>query len=436
MGGGLGADVCRRILLDSFHESGRYFVDVEQIVADKNRPVTENTPLKLNPSISEEEMLELSKKYRAAQKDQLSLSEDIIRDLVTAATMSTSGANGQAWKWMYHGNNLYLFLDSIYEPALLDTDNTTTLIGLGCASENLVLKAHELNLEVLCEVPTLDARSKLIAIFRFFRKGVAPAGIEPHAYDELASVIPIRHTNRLIGKRHPIEESKYSYLQEVARSVPGADLKIVHDDAGLAELGEIVAKMDKMRIMHQGGHQDFRAEMRWNQQEVEMSRNGIDLEGTVDLTPSEFAGLRICRDWSVVKLLNDWKGGTGLEKVGRKTVAASSALGLFTMPQFSCSDFYTGGRALERVWLAANKDGISVHPISLSTLIFNTDMYGKKGMLPLHMHKEAQILRLKFEELFSIDSKAGKILLVRFFISPPPKKRSLRYPLDQVLKFV
>jgi hypothetical protein len=63
-------------------------------------------------------------------------------------------------------------------------------------------------------------------------------------------------------------------------------------------------------------------------------------------------------------------------------------------------------------------------------------MYGKKGMLPLHMHKEAQILRLKFEELFSIDSKAGKILLVRFFISPPPKKRSLRYPLDQVLKFV
>jgi tRNA A37 threonylcarbamoyladenosine dehydratase len=435
MGGGLGADVCRRILLDSFHESGRYFVDVEQIVADKNKPVIENTPLKLNPTISEDEMLELSKKYQTVQKDQIDLPEDTVRELVSAATMSTSGANGQAWKWMYHGSNLYLFLDSIYEPALLDTDNTTTLIGLGSASENLVLKAHEMNLEVLTEAPSLNSSSKLIAVFRFFKKG-ARTGIEPHAYDELASVIPLRHTNRIIGKRHKIDAGKYEYLQKVARSVPGADLKIVHDDAGLAELGEIVAKMDKMRIMHRGGHQDFRAEMRWNQQEVEMSRNGIDLEGTVDLTPSEFAGLRICKDWSVVKLLNDWKGGTGLEKVGRKTVAASSALGLFTMPRFSCSDFYIGGRALERVWLAANKDGISVHPISLSTLIFNTDMYGKKGMLPPHMHQEAQKLRIRFEELFSIDSQTAKILLVRFFISGPPKKRSLRYPLDQVLKFV
>lgn len=37
LGGGLGADVCRRILLDEYHDSGRYFVDIEELICDKIR---------------------------------------------------------------------------------------------------------------------------------------------------------------------------------------------------------------------------------------------------------------------------------------------------------------------------------------------------------------------------------------------------------------
>jgi hypothetical protein len=35
MGGGITADVSRRLLLNSFTESGRYFVDVEDIISNK-----------------------------------------------------------------------------------------------------------------------------------------------------------------------------------------------------------------------------------------------------------------------------------------------------------------------------------------------------------------------------------------------------------------
>jgi molybdopterin/thiamine biosynthesis adenylyltransferase len=37
LGGGVTADVCRRILLNQFHESGRYFVDVEELINDKKK---------------------------------------------------------------------------------------------------------------------------------------------------------------------------------------------------------------------------------------------------------------------------------------------------------------------------------------------------------------------------------------------------------------
>ncbi|BAU53547.1 Rv1355c family protein [Mucilaginibacter gotjawali] len=37
LGGGVTTDVCRRILLDHFHDSGRYYVDPDEIIADKTQ---------------------------------------------------------------------------------------------------------------------------------------------------------------------------------------------------------------------------------------------------------------------------------------------------------------------------------------------------------------------------------------------------------------
>ena len=37
LGGGVTTDVCRRILLDQFHDSGRYYVDLDEIINDKTQ---------------------------------------------------------------------------------------------------------------------------------------------------------------------------------------------------------------------------------------------------------------------------------------------------------------------------------------------------------------------------------------------------------------
>lgn len=438
LGGGLGADVCRRILLDQYHDSGRYFVDVEELIADKNKPEFQQKKLNLNPTISDDEMKFFINKYQATPVDgQIKLNVEIIKQLVTAATMATSGANSQSWKWMHQDKNLYLFLDGIYNAALLDTGNTTSLVGLGAATENLILKAHHLKLEVIIDTPPLDFQSKLIAVFKFFDK--IPSSIadqlEPHICDELVDVIPHRLTNRVIGERHKIDKEKFEKLRSLAQTIPGADLKIIDNEKQLLELGEIVAKMDRIRIMHEGGQQDFRAEIRWTKEEVDLFKNGIDLLGTVDLSPSELVGFQIVKEWPVVKYLNDWEVGTGLEKIGRKSVAASSALGLITMPHFDSENFYVGGRALERIWLAANQQNISVHPASISTLVFNTLMHGRKDILQGNIRQEVIELRKQFAKIFSIENIIGEILLLRFFIAEPPKSRSVRYPLEQILKF-
>lgn len=437
LGGGAGADVCRRILLDQFHDSGRYFVDLEDIVTDKNKPAPDNHgEFILRPSLSEESMREIiAARKETSIEGQADPGKETITELIRYATMAPTGANIQPWKWIYTNKTLYLFFDDRYSAGLLDCGNTTSFVGLGAATENLVLKAHELGLEVLVEKQDLNKSSKLVSVYKFFTKANAAAKLEPHLCDDLVGTIPHRLTNRNITKRTPIERNRLEALRKIAQTVPGADLLLIDDERTLDELRDITAVMDRIRVTHKGGHKDFLAEIRWTPEQAQQMMNGVDLIGTVDLTPSELAGWRVIKDWDVVQCLNDWGLGRGMEKIQKKSINGSSAVGLLIMPEFSCNDFYTGGRAFQRIWLAANKDNICVHPASLSTLIFNTLEHCGENSFPPAMKEEALDMRKRFAKLFSIDKNIGEVILFRFFIGPPPKARSVRYPVEHVLKF-
>ena len=60
---------------------------------------------------------------------------------------------------MYQGQNLYLFFDDLFRPDLLDCKRTTMITGLGAATENLVLKSHQLGLEVKVDTVEINDNS-------------------------------------------------------------------------------------------------------------------------------------------------------------------------------------------------------------------------------------------------------------------------------------
>jgi nitroreductase len=375
---------------------------------------------------------------KAAKKvwaEQIDPGKELITKMVDAAGKAPSGANAQTWKWMYRNKNLYLFFDDVFRPDLLDCRRTTMITGLGSAAENLVLKAHELGFEIAVETEQINDHTKLVSTFRFFSKPGAPVKLEPHVCDELAAVIDKRISNRNILISEPIEKSRLARLQSVAETVPGAHLIMIDDRAGIEKLAEITARMDRMRYLSKGGHNDFRGEARWTIEDAERTRTGISFLETMDLTPTEFAGFYVSKDWPVVKYLADWKLGSAFGKIQRKWIQGSSAVGLLTVPSFDTNNFFEGGRALERVWLAANADHIETHPPSLSTMIFNTLVYGEKNALPDDMREEAVKLLKEFEELFGINPQTGKVLLLRFFTGAPAEFKALRYPVKQILRF-
>lgn len=433
LGGAVTADTCRRMFLGQFTDSNRYFIDLEQLIKEPKTDI-EKHELHFEEGISDEKMMQVIND-RQLQHDgkQLTLERKIVEALVEAAIAAPTGGNAQPWKWKYHEGILYLFANHEYHTKLVDFNNTASFIGYGAATENLVLKAHEMGYEVLVQMLTGE-NEDLISAFRFYNAEAADKLVEPHVVDQLSGSIFKRQANRLLVERELIGTERLNKLVTAAQTVDGAKLHLLDKEQEIADIGDVIARADRLRILHEGGHLDFMAEMVWTDEEAKRIKKGVDIN-TLDLTASEKIGFKMLQDYRVIQQLNSWKGGKGLEKVSYKSALNASAIGLITMPSYSMKNFFDGGRAVERVWLTATDEGIAFQPLSISTFLFNRLRYEGDKMFTKDMAAELAEMRRKAEQLFSLDKERIDILMFRVFITDRIPKQSERVPVQEVLSF-
>jgi hypothetical protein len=316
LGGAVGADVCRRILLDQYHDSGRYYIDLEELVGNKKQIKLPEIPQKPSPLNIEE--LKQKVKQLDAEENAESVSKEIIDAIITAAGLAPSGGNMQPWKWIVKNNNVYLFHDEHYSFSLLDYNKYGSYVGLGAAIENAELKANELGYAVAINYFPLGKTDDLIAKLTF-TKGNAEK-------DVLANFITTRYTNREKGEYEPINPTEIEQIEKAIKSIENADITFITDREKINKVGNVVASADKVRMMHERGHHDtFVGEMRWNAEEVERTRDGIDIE-TVGVSAGEAAGFAMAKDYRAIKHLKDWDKGAAFEKLTKKVASAIVSL--------------------------------------------------------------------------------------------------------------
>ncbi len=434
LGGAVSANVCRRIALNQFQSSGRFFVDMNEIVSEKNM-------YQFVKSVEEEIATAPGKKEEItvhrlkSDETQLELERVQVNALVKAAITAPSGGNSQPWKWVYENKNLYLLLDESRASSFLDYDNAGGYVGLGAATENLILKAHNMGLEVSVEkFPDKDNRN-LAAVFRFYiLASSAKRKIEDHNFDYLTDAINIRLTNRLLRKRQKIDSTKIQRIKDAGHSVSGTGVTLLENEEAMQAVGELIARIDRILITHKEGHHGFVTEIRWNQAEAELTRDGVDI-ATIDLTAGESAGFRMAKNWSVVSLLNNWGGGSVFEKLSRKCVAGASAIGLITMPGPESKFYYDAGQSLERMWLLANKEGVSLQPMTALTFMLHRLIHGKGEGLSTSNVRELTAIKDDFYRIFNLKEMVHPAFLFRLLIAGEPKVKSLRRAVEEVLVY-
>lgn len=430
-GGGMTADICRRILLNQLHQSGRYFIDIEELIADPEGEVkqTAETYQPITPHEMESAVAVLDE-TEVHEKNLIAPDEETVKQLVEAGSKAPSAGNNQPWKWYFNKKSLWLFHDVARSASYGDFKNMASLMALGAALENVSLKAQELQVPIHVQLLPAYQKFKIAARVDFINENKSNGSSHK---DELIGYINTRYTNRLKGNKSKIEDHIIRDFKVAASKVEGARFSYIDDDVIKSEVADIIGTSERLRIFIPEGHSDlFEKELRWNRNEVEKSKDGLDL-GTFQLTPTESLGLRLAKDPKVVKYLRDWNAGKGLEKLSIDSVNSASAVGLITMPAFNEKNCLLAGQAVERLWLCATKHHIGLQPMLAPLLHFNRILFNKERTMPADIEEKFVKLYHNFHELFKLSDDEVGLFLFRLTISAEPETKSLRLPLQEIL---
>jgi len=432
LGGAVAADTCRRIFLDQYTGSGRYFIDLESLIPD-----TRTQPVFVLPGVTEPLCEDEMKKMAKAALPQLPPSDykpgnNEITEIISAAIQAPSAGNNQPWRWYYTDGILFLFHDTTRSKSFGDFENIASDIAFGAAIENLELQACKMNIGTSVHYFPLPGNLKLIAAVHFSSPGSSSSLYHP---GELVNYIFVRETNRNFGLRETISEDKIKLFRDAVLSIPGAGLLILDNEKDLAEIGAILGASERLRLLHPEGHIEFyQKELRWTPEQSKATADGIDL-ATIELLESEIVGLKLVKDIEVANLLSKWKAGKGLERIPRKAINSASLVGLVTMPEFSPVNYILGGRAVQRMWLTAAQCNISMQPMVAALLHFARLVHGGGAGMPDFMKEEFTELYPRFTKLFPGAEGKEPVFLFRLSIAKKPLVKSYRIPVDKMLTF-
>lgn len=424
LGGALAGDVIRRVFLGEFTASGRWFVDLEELVSDPVEPKA-HTPLAFPAftlSTTERELLDRS----LADQDPgaLELTATRLHQLIKAAGAAPSKGNRQPWKFAPWGHQLGLLHDRGRSHSFWDPDGTMARLGLGACIENIVLQAQQEGLVVRTTLLEEAQDSRLVATFSFYNGAVANA--EPTVPGQLALQIPTRCTNRRFASPQALPDGALDRLERIVAPFEGISMHVLRTPQGLAQLAAIHAAVERIRLVNpKGHHEHFVRELRWTLEEAERTGDGL-LVDSLEPVPAERAALKMFADPRAAALTDRWHLGHGLGAKAGFLVQTAPAMILLAGAEDSPALHLAAGRAMQRIWLAATQLGLSIHPLSSPIQMMHAAAFPMEGLRD-HERETLERLHTEFNTIWALENK-HPFCSLRIFHGGNPSARSPKSP--------
>jgi hypothetical protein len=348
--------------------------------------------------------------------------------VVRAALAAPSPDNNQPWRFVSAGDRLLIYLDP--DRALpSDVRSMFDLIGTGAAVENVRIAARQMGRESLVECGGLTPGAgrnglRLAATIRF-----APGG-QP---DPLFPYLTERCTCRRLFSARPLPGPCLAGVSCRAAEFPDVRLDWVTDRPRIRAFAGLFALSDGIRLEYEPFHNEVFRQLRFSAEEAERTRDGLDLR-TLELPPGAARLLRWLRPWPRMRRLHRLGLGRLLTIPSALAVLKSGALGVLSVPEPTPEEFLRGGRALERIWLSAQAEGLSLQPLgSLSIFFAHVQLLGGRRLSPRHAARVARLME-RFRHLVPWAPDRVLLLLFRLGRSAPPRFRSLRRRVEEVIE--
>jgi molybdopterin/thiamine biosynthesis adenylyltransferase len=405
MGGGITADVARRILLNLYTDSGRFHVDIEELIGNKVPFTGHQIPQKA--ASNDKELLKIASQFKTGE----TIKQDDLEKIMQAAAAAPSFGNLQPWKWVVCGSNMILFGDGS-NASLIDHYGYARLVSMGCALQNVISMSQSLGYKTRVEFGAQEI-DKPLAVLHLEKSSAA----DPLS-EYLASAIPDRRTSRGQGNASPFSNEAGDKLRGAVISESDASLSLITDEGAISEIAELNARCERIRLLNPELNLDY------FQNELKLSRGssktGLALSD-MNLSQGMETMHRLVADPRVARLLWDWDKGSVFEKEAYASVSRSSAVGLITMTDDSVSSLMKGGMAAERLWLTATKLNLGLQPICLPLLLLKHNPKIKEGRLPAEKFTGLGMLNEQLSVIFNQTKGRSAVFLFRIFDATPAK---------------
>ncbi len=401
LGGAATTDVCRRILLNQLRTSGRFYLDLDQLIADPETPAAMvATPNPFSP-LDTQNIRNIAQTYLnnyPVSPNLIRPSESELSNIIDAAIAAPSTGNNQPWKWFYADGRLLLLHDRYRSWSWGDYNEMGALMSLGAAIESINLQSLQNNYQTAVTYVQEEQHPFVVAEITF--SGVQQNDRTDHNL-VLAQHLLSRHTNRKAGSGALINPDVIAQMTNEIDTSSGFGFFYIEDKGKLQQIGEMIASCDRIRLLHEEGHEEFFHEVRWNHEEAMQTRDGIEL-ASLDITESDKAAFSVAKDYNAIKYLHDWNLGNGFKKLTVQSMNTASGFGIVTIPEFNRLNLIKSGQSVLRAWVTANQLGVAFQPMISPVFFLNRLVHGKGEGIPEEYITELTHINEQFHELCSI----------------------------------
>jgi hypothetical protein len=347
-----------------------------------------------------------------------------IKKIVESAILAPSGDNCQPWRLVIKNNQINIFNLPWKDTSLFNFRQRASLVAHGALIENILLASSANGYNAKLRYFPDKINSDLVAIVELESSDVKSEPLYPY--------IASRSTNRKTYRPIPLTvEQRIGLLKTSADLITG-EVRLSEESQEKAVLAEAIGINDRLVFENQNLHRFLFEHIRWNEEEAQKTRDGLHIK-TLELTPPQTIGFRLLKNWSLLQTLNKFGLSRVIAKQAERLCLSASAIGTIIVDKNTDEDFLTGGRLLQRVWLEATKMGLSFQPMTGITFLIQKVMTGdNKDISYTHI----KLIKDAYERIKAGFRLRNETIVVLFRIgrSDPPGGRSLRLPVDRVVK--
>ncbi len=343
--------------------------------------------------------------------------DEQLRKIIEAGIMAPSGDNCQPWRFEVNGDLIRLYNIPDRDVSQFNYRQRASLIAHGALIENMSIAASVHGMKAEVALFPHKAEADYVADIR-----IVPGNV---GADPLARSIAARCTNRRRYRGGVLEENQCESLISAATPFTGARVRLFSGKER-ERAARVIGLNDRLVFENRDLHAFLFDHIRWSDVEAETTRDGMDIR-TLELTPLDALAFKLFKGFNLVSFLNHFGVSRIIGANGRKLAMSAADIGVITMPGVEPADYITCGRAMERVWLEATRQGLAFQLMTGISFLMGRVEAGDPGTLsPEHVEMVGNGRR---ELKMSLGSDAGEPLIIfRVGAADGPSARSLRLP--------